>query len=787
MYKILFVDIETENKPWYGQVASPFNPENYIVAPGWRVDTVQDDGYIVVGTTEYRYFNSAEEADAGADWFNVLDECAIMVCHNSMFEQKWFLSKYRTVLENFLKRGGRIACTALGHYLVSHQQDLYPSLDETAPLYGGCHKVDGVKILWQQGKLTSEIDKDLLIEYLAGPSGDIDNTAMCYYGEMQKLAEQDMVTMFWERCEAQLAFGYCEWFGLHVNGDVAFKNLAEQEAEIARLTKELHNLLPADLPDWVAFNFGSDYHMSALIYGGPVRGRRRVPYDPPQYEKADYVKTTDGASFLGEDAQHYVTLDAGADWVRYKSGKNKGQVKVFREDTDEEKLKWAEDAFPLPGLVNLQTLPDVVRDKYLGRRAEYRGARMLCDGTTPVYSTSTEALQGLKNFVPAVGLMVSLASLEKDTGSFYLRKEYNADGSLKKKSGMLQFVGPDSIIHHSLNCTATVTGRLSCSKPNLQQLPRDGTSRVKEMFTSRWGELGRIIEVDYSALEVVMLAAMTGDTDLLELLLDGTDMHCYRLAFKLGEPYEDVLRKAVQVHDERHPDHDPANTEYKRYKQMRTDIKPLSFADQYGASAAGIAFSTGCTVEFAQEFQDNEARLFPISRGYREVIAKEVQSTGGLPSGIHREMHDNGSWSVYRRGYFQGPSGTCYSFRQHPTWDKESRSEIMAFKPTQMANYPFQGEAGFMMSSAMGRICRWLIGKNWFDGQVALINNVHDCCYADAANATVGRSAALGIKAIMEDMPKYLAGMFPRFAIAHVPFPAQAEMGPSMFDHTHVH
>jgi hypothetical protein len=794
MYKILIVDIETENRPWYGQVASPFNPENYIVAPGWRVDTVHDDGSIDEGEVQYRYFHSAEEADAGADWFNVLDECSIMVAHNSMFEQKWFLSKHRSVLEAFLKRGGRIACTQQAEYLISNQQELYPSLDETAIKYGGTHKVDGVKILWEQGYLTSQIDKDLLIEYLAGPSGDIENTAITFYGQMAKLEELGMTQMFWERCEAKLAFGYCEWFGLHVDPEVAEKNRAAQEAEIASLREQLQGLLPADLPPEVEFSWTSRYDLSALIYGGPVKGRIKVPYDPPQYVKIDCVETLDGDQLPWKDGEIYVDgewyepaaleqLEQVA-FKRYASGKNKGQIKVVRVDSDEEKLKWGELVYQMPGLVKLEELPDVIKAKYLGKRAEFRGSQFLCDGVTPVYSTAEDALKGLKNFVPEVKLMVELSKLEKDTGTYYLRTEYNKDGSVKEVKGMLQFVQKeDNIVHHSLNTEATTTTRLSSSRPNLQNLPRadedadgEAKSRVKEMFTSRFGAQGRIIEVDYSALEVVMLCAMTKDMDLLKLLQAGTDMHCYRLAFQLGEPYEEVLAK---VKDEKHPEHG-------KYKALRSNIKPLSFADQYGASAAGLAFNTGCTIEFAEQFQENEAKLFPISRGYRQVIIDEVNRTGSQPSGIHREMYDNGRWGVYRRGYFAGPSTTRYSFRQHPTWDKESRQEIMAFKPTQMANYPFQGEAGFMMSSSMGRICRWLISKDWFDNQVCLINNVHDAAYMDAANEAVGREAALGAKAIMEDAPRHLTALWPAYDMADVPFPAAAEMGPSMMTKTHV-
>lgn len=209
--------------------------------------------------------------------------------------------------------------------------------------------------------------------------------------------------------------------------------------------------------------------------------------------------------------------------------------------------------------------------------------------------------------------------------------------------------------------------------------------------------------------------------------------------------------------------------------------------DQYGATAGGLAFNTGCSIEFAEEFQANEARMFPVSRGFRQVIIDEVERTGALPEGIRREMSDTGAWQVYRRGYYQAPSTTRYSFRQQKAWDKDARQEVMKYKATQMANYPFQGEAGFMMSVSMGRICRWLISKDWFDNKVCLINNVHDAAYLDVADEVVGREAALGVKAIMEDAPKYLTALFPAYDMADVPFPAQAEWGQNMKDKTHIH
>jgi hypothetical protein len=635
--------------------------------------------------------------------------------------------------------------------------------------------VDGIKILWEQGVLTSEIDPMLLHEYLCGPGGDVENTAKVFYGQYAAAQEQGKLALLWERMDAVLAFAYCEWFGLYVNMPVAQQNQAEQEQRIQELKQELNQLLP-ELPDTLEFNWGSDFHMSALVYGGAVKYRKRVPYDPPQYVKDDYYHLLDGGKVLCR----YI---GGDDWtdkvVKYSAGKNKGLPKVFREDTDEEKLKWEDALFVFPGLVKIHQLPQVVQEKY-GDRGEFRGARLLQCGT-PVYSTSTDAMKGLA----AAGfdfakLVNELNSLEKDTGTYYLRTEYNDDGSVKKLSGMLQYVIPQTadgsgIIHHRLNTCATVTGRLSGSNPNLQNLPRDGTSRVKQMFTSRFGEAGRIIEVDYSALEVVMGCVHTGDTKLLGLLQADTDMHCYRLAFQHNKPYEEVLDLC----------HNEDGPEYKLWKQRRTDIKPPSFAAQYGATAKGIAFATGLSVEFCQAFLDNEAALFPDSIKFRDVIKAEVERTGNLPGNIHREQNDDGSYSIYRRGHWTSPSGMRYSFRQKKQW-KEGR-QVMDYKATEMANYWNQGEAFFLMAVAFGQIVRHMLEKNWYDGQVCLITNVHDAAYLDVANEEVGREAALAVKEIMENARFRILQLWPNYGIIEqVPFPAAAEMGKSMYEKSHV-
>lgn len=769
---IMHIDLEVQNHEHYGSKASPYCPDNYVVESAWRVDRTNQDGLVDVGAVSSVRFAGREEfVKAGAAaWCPIPDDCWLIVAHNAAYEISWFLSFARKEFEAFLKRGGRVFCTMHGEYIASDFQSMYPSLDETAPKYGGTHKVDGVKILWEQGVLTSQIDPMLLHDYLV--NGDIPNTALCFYGQCATFAQRNQMQYVWERMDALLAWAYCEWFGLFVNMPIARKNQEEQEQRIREIKQELQQYIPKDLPETLDFNFGSDFHMSALVYGGPIKYRKKVPYDPPQYVKADYWQV--GDTWVAVD-----DMPAPPGATTYKSGKNKGLPKVFRLDTEEEKLKWEDDLYFCPGLVDIQELPEVIREKY-AERGEFRQARTLQDGT-PVYSTSTDAMEALaRQGFEFCRLVNELGALEKDTGTYYLRTEYNEDGSVKKLSGMLQYVIPQSpdgsgIIHHRLNTCSTVTGRLSGSNPNLQNLPRDGTSRVKQMFTSRYGAKGRITEVDYSALEVVMSCVHTGDRKLLSLLQNGTDMHCYRLAFKEGKTYEEMYDLC----------HNADGPDYKYWKQQRTDIKPPSFAAQYGATAKGIAFATGCTVEYAQSFLDNEAKLFPDTIGFRAVVKEEVERTGA-EGRMYREQADDGSYRIYRIGTWTSPAGARYSFRQKEQWKEvvpgQRKQKVMDYKETEMANYWCQGEAFFLMAVAAGMVLRALLARDWFDNQVCLITNVHDALYLDSANPEVGREASLLVKQCMEDAPKRIHQLWPNYGIiGEVPFPAEAEMGLSMY------
>lgn len=456
---IVFFDTETESHEKYGHKSSPHNPDNFIVAAGWA--------YGKDGPVEGEYYS-----DAGGVTLPFLDNPRVkmLVAHNAPFDAGWLLSRHRSRFIEFIRRGGRIYCTQLVEYLLSNQQDTYPSLDEIAPKYGGTHKVDAVKLLWEQGVLTSEIERELLFtKYLIGPEGDIANLRKVFYGQMEEIKERDMWQGILRRMDALLFNVFAMDSGLHIDRNTA----TQMHSEGVDKVKELEAILERSrgIPDEVGFSVTSRYHVSAWLFGGPITYRVREPVvdeqGNPVYVGCNGYQFTDG-TFIEE---HYLDNYEGdlskleekhGELIRYKSGKHKGLAKIFRGASGEIKTRWADKVYQCKGVVNLNNLP---RDFVESFTREHTGKQSLSDGT-PVYSTSEKAIDSLSKQpgVPEEALtilrvMQELFTYNKILGTYYLTEEKG------RTSGMLQYMTDYNVVHHSLNATSTVTTRMSSTKP----------------------------------------------------------------------------------------------------------------------------------------------------------------------------------------------------------------------------------------------------------------------------------------------------------------------------------
>lgn len=134
--------------------------------------------------------------------------------------------------------------------------------------------------------------------------------------------------------------------------------------------------------------------------------------------------------------------------LRYKSGKNAGELKVTRADMPDytkPKTRMAADYCVCPGFAT----PD----------------EAWASSTDGLYSVAGEVIEELTSRPDAVPFLKTLgrvAALSKDLGTYFITTD--DEGNSK---GMLTLVGDDGIVHHSINHTSTVTGRFSGSNPNL--------------------------------------------------------------------------------------------------------------------------------------------------------------------------------------------------------------------------------------------------------------------------------------------------------------------------------
>jgi DNA polymerase-1 len=294
MGKYLVFDLETGTKTKHKRKASCFVEENWIVARGWKKQ----------GAAQCSW--SYHPTHDRTTYLTIDPDVDLLVGFNLKFDLLWEMAQGNPELHNFYKRGGRIWDCQYAEYLLFGQTpDVQMcSLDSRIESYGGKKKIDEVKLLWEAGVDTPDIQEDLLIDYLVGTEeegrdgGDIRNTEIMFLGQIRKAVEQNQVKMIQDRMDGLLATTEMEFRGLKVDMVEARRALAERTKELEAVEKELEGHLP-ELP--FQFNWGSRTHVSCLLFGGTVKYVRKANYtDEKTGELARYKATADWPLFGGE-------------------------------------------------------------------------------------------------------------------------------------------------------------------------------------------------------------------------------------------------------------------------------------------------------------------------------------------------------------------------------------------------------------------------------------------------------------------------------------------------------
>lgn len=247
----------------------------------------------------------------------------------------------------------------------------------------------------------------------------------------------------------------------------------------------------------------------------------------------------------------------------------------------------------------------------------------------------------------------------------------------KIKSTYLDTLGPlrrgDGRVHTTYNQTITATGRLSSSDPNLQNIPtRSELGRtVKTAFSA--GEGSVFLAVDYSQIELRLLAHLSGDEHLVRAFSEGEDFHAETAARVFGVPVSEVT-----------PD-------------LRSRAKAVNFGIVYGQQAYGLSQSLHISMAEARDMIDRYYEAYPGVRTFLDNVVAHAKQTG----------------------YAE----TMYGRRRHIPELKAKNPQLRGFGERTAMNHPMQGTAADIIKIAMARVSRRLEEEGF---AAHMILQVHD-------------------------------------------------------------
>lgn len=247
----------------------------------------------------------------------------------------------------------------------------------------------------------------------------------------------------------------------------------------------------------------------------------------------------------------------------------------------------------------------------------------------------------------------------------------------KIKTTYLDTLGPlrrgDGRVHTTYNQTITATGRLSSSDPNLQNIPtRSELGRtVKTAFSA--GEGSVFLAVDYSQIELRLLAHLSGDEHLVRAFNEGEDFHAETAARVFGVPVSEVT-----------PD-------------LRSRAKAVNFGIVYGQQAYGLSQSLHISMAEARDMIDRYYEAYPGVRTFLDNVVARAKQTG----------------------YAE----TMYGRRRHIPELKAKNPQLRGFGERTAMNHPMQGTAADIIKIAMARVSRRLEEEGF---AAHMILQVHD-------------------------------------------------------------
>lgn len=276
------------------------------------------------------------------------------------------------------------------------------------------------------------------------------------------------------------------------------------------------------------------------------------------------------------------------------------------------------------------------------------------------YATNADVLEKLRDKHPIVNFITEYRQLAK------LKSTYC--------DGLTAVVNPNTHrIHSVFTQTVTVTGRLSSTEPNLQNIPtRTELGReIRKMFVAKDGYV--LVDADYSQIELRVLAHIANDETMINAFRNNEDIHAVTASQVLGIPLEDVT------------------------KEQRSSAKAVNFGIVYGIGEFSLAQDLHISVKEAKAYIESYLEKYHGVRNYMESIKEQAKKDGYVKTMLNRIR------------YIPELKSPNYNIRQ--------------FGERVALNTPIQGTAADIIKLAMVRVDNRLINEGL---KSKLILQVHD-------------------------------------------------------------
>ncbi len=284
------------------------------------------------------------------------------------------------------------------------------------------------------------------------------------------------------------------------------------------------------------------------------------------------------------------------------------------------------------------------------------------------YSTAADVLESLRGRHPVIERLLEHRQLTKLLGTYV--------------NALPQLINPISgRIHTSFDQAGAETGRISSNNPNLQNIPvrSDLGRKIRKAFVAPDGHY--LLAVDYSQVELRILAHISRDSAMLENFAQGLDIHAATASQVYGVPIDRVT------------------------SEQRAVAKMMNFATSYGVSAFGLSSRTTLSMDEARQFMKTYFETYPGVRRYLDETIAQAKRQGYVET------------LLGRRRYFPllqiAGQGSPASASQ----------QARAAAERAAVNHPIQGSAADILKIALIRLHRRLIEQGF---QARMTLQVHD-------------------------------------------------------------